>query len=177
MRHWARRLTEIGEVVSFDYLYMREGRRRPDRLPALITAHRAELAHARERHPGPVVLAGKSMGSRIGCHVALADSVSALVCLGYPLVGATGAVRDEVLLGLSTPILFVQGTRDRLCPLERLEGVRARMRAPSVLYVVDGSDHSLLVGKTQLRERGLSQEAVDDGILDAIRSFAGEHAR
>ena len=34
---------------------------------------------------GPVVLIGKSMGSRIGCHLALEEDVAALVCLGYPL--------------------------------------------------------------------------------------------
>ena len=54
-------------------------------------------------------------------------------------------MRDEVLVALRTPILFVQGSRDALCPLPRLEAVRARMTAPSTLLVVDGGNHSLEV--------------------------------
>ena len=31
MQSWKRRLSNIGEVETFDYDYMREGRKRPDR--------------------------------------------------------------------------------------------------------------------------------------------------
>src|SRR5205823_6277167 len=102
----------------------------------------------------PLVLVGKSMGSRIGCHVATTDRASALVCLGYPLrAQGSGKIRDEVLLALKTPILFVQGTRDPLCPLELLSEVRERMTAENALHVVEGGDHSLLVTKTGLERR------------------------
>ena len=47
MQRWKMRLQEIGEIETFDYPYMREGRKRPDRLPQLIAAHRAALAEAR----------------------------------------------------------------------------------------------------------------------------------
>ena len=43
MQDWKRRWAEIGEVETFDYDYMRAGRKRPDRLPQLIAAHRAAL--------------------------------------------------------------------------------------------------------------------------------------
>src|SRR5262245_14473922 len=152
MQRWAERLGVFARVVRFDYAYMREGRRAPDRLPRLIEAHREALRAARSAHPGPVVLCGKSLGSRVGCHLALEESVAGLVCLGYPLVGASARrpVRDAVLRELATRILFVQGTRDALCPLEQLERVRAEMRAPSERFVVDGGDHSLEVGKRAL---------------------------
>ena len=44
---WRKRLETLGDVVTFDYPYMRAGRKTPDRLPALITAHREVLAQAR----------------------------------------------------------------------------------------------------------------------------------
>ena len=50
MQNWKRRLSEIGEVETFDYDYMRAGRKRPDPLPQLIAAHRAALESAREKH-------------------------------------------------------------------------------------------------------------------------------
>ncbi len=124
------------------------------------------------------MLIGKSMGSRVGCHVAAADddvaqSVKALVCLGYPLVGMgkRSPLRDKVLVDLRTPILLVQGTRDSLCPLEKLEEVRGRMQARHELHVVEGGSHSLEVGKRALAAAGESQADVDGRIVDAIRAF------
>ena len=173
MRTFARLIGSIGTVAPFDYPYAIEGRKRPDPLPKLIAAHRAAVAALRESHDGPIVLAGKSMGGRVGCHVALVEPVEAVICLGYPLCGAgdRSKLRDQVLLDLRTPAMFVQGTRDPLCPLDLLEGVRKRMRAPSTLHVVDGADHSLLVAKTTLKAQGSTQEEADDQILSAIARF------
>jgi uncharacterized protein len=131
MQNWKKYLENIGEVALFDFDYMRQGRRRPDPLPRLLSAHRHALAQLRESAPGKVFLIGKSMGGRIGCHVALEAKVDGLVCLGYPLCGGGDRtkLRDKVLHELKTPILFVQGTRDPLCPLDLLEQVRSQMKA------------------------------------------------
>jgi predicted alpha/beta-hydrolase family hydrolase len=176
MRTFERMLGTIGLVEPFDYPYALEGRRRPDPLPKLIAAHRAALAALRAKHDGPIVLAGKSMGGRVGCHVALVDPVQAVICLGYPLcaAGDRSKLRDKVLLELKTPVMFLQGTRDPLCPLDLLEGVRKRMHAPSTLYVVEGGDHSLIVAKAALKALGSSQEEVDDSMLTAIARFLRE---
>jgi predicted alpha/beta-hydrolase family hydrolase len=167
------RLTRIGPVECFDYPYQREGRRSPDRQPVLVAAHREALEQARARHPGPFVLIGKSMGSRMGCHLSLelTEKPLALVCMGYPLVGQNGAVRDQVLLELETPILFVQGTRDVMCPPERLAEVRKRMHAPNELCSIEGGDHSLQVRKRELSERKTTQAAIDEQIAESIASF------
>jgi predicted alpha/beta-hydrolase family hydrolase len=113
------------------------------------------------------------MGGRIGCHVSLEEKVDGVVCLGYPLcaMGNRTKLRDEVLRALTTPILFVQGTRDALCPLDLLERVRAEMKAGNFLHVVEGSDHSLRVPKRQLQATGETQEGVDQRILQAISKF------
>jgi predicted alpha/beta-hydrolase family hydrolase len=173
MQRWKDRLATIGRVALFDYPYMREKRKRPDRLPQLIAAHREALAQNRHVDDGAAVLIGKSMGGRIGCHVALEEKVDALVCLGYPLcaMGDRTKLRDEVLRALRTPILFVQGTRDPLCPLDLLERVRAEMKARNVLQVVEGGDHSLIVPKRQLHAKGETQEDVDQRILNRIAQF------
>ncbi len=176
MRAFARLIATLGRVEPFDYPYMIEGRRRPDPLQKLIVAHRAALAALREKHDGPVVLAGKSMGGRVGCHVALVEPVEAVICLGYPLcgVGDRSKLRDEVLVELRTPTMFVQGTRDPLCPLDLLEDVRKRMRAASALHVVDDADHSLLVSKSALKAGGATQEEADGEWLKAIAAFVAD---
>ena len=174
MQRWKQRLTRIGEVETFDYDYMRERRRRPDRLPQLIAAHRAALAEVRQKTSGPIFLIGKSMGGRIGCHLALEEKVDGLICLGYPLcaMGDPSKLRDQVLRDLRTPILFVQGTRDSLCPLDLLESVRKEMSAPNVLHVVEGGAHSLIVRKKDLGSE--TQEDVDQRILKAIAEFVND---
>ena len=112
------------------------------------------------------------MGGRVGCHLALEEPVAGVICLGYPLQsGATGAMRDEVLLALRTPILFVQGSRDALCPLDKLAAVRARMTAPSTLLVVEGGNHSLEVSAAQRKATGETQADSDARVLAAIRAF------
>jgi uncharacterized protein len=151
---------------------MIEGRAAPDRQPKLIEAHRAALAKAVEGAPGPIVLVGKSMGSRIGCHVSLEEPrVEALVCFGYPLRGASGTLRDDVLLELRAPILFVQGSRDSLCPRDLLQGVRAKMRARSELYVVDGGNHSLELSQNALRAQAATAEQIEQRVIDQVRLF------
>ena len=174
MQNWKRRWSEIGDVETLDYGYMREGRKRPDPLPKLIAAHREALNGARKRHPAKsTILIGKSMGGRVGCHLSLEEKVDGLVCLGYPLcaMGNRTKLRDEVLRGLNTPILFVQGTRDPLCPLDLLERARAEMKTQNVLHIVEGGDHSLRVLKRQLQASGQTQEDVDQQILKAIVGF------
>jgi len=177
MQNWKRRLSEIGEVETFDYDYMRTGRKRPDRLPQLIAAHRKALEAARAKHqPNSTFLIGKSMGGRIGCHVSLEEKVDGLVCLGYPLcaMGDRTKLRDEVLRALTMPILFVQGTRDALCPLDLLERVRGEIKAPHCLHVVEGGDHSLRVPKRQLQTTGETQSNIDQRILSAVAGFVDQ---
>jgi|SRR5205085_11586935 len=175
MQRWKERLSTIGNVETFDYAYMQQGQRRPDRLPQLIATHRQALTDARRGSNRPAFLIGKSMGGRIGCHVALEEPVTGLICFGYPLCGGgdPSRLRDKVLRDLQTPILFVQGTRDALCPLELLEKLRAEMNCANFLHVVEGGDHSLLVLKRQLHAAGEIQEDVDQRILAAIAAFAG----
>jgi predicted alpha/beta-hydrolase family hydrolase len=176
MRRWTGRLSAVGDVVPFDYPYTKAGRKSPDRQVVLVEAHRAALAAARAGRDGPVVLVGKSMGGRIGCHVSLVEPVVGVVCLGYPLRGRRGDLRSEVLLALRVPILFVQGTRDPLCPLDRLEEVRTRIAAPTTLHLVRGGNHSLEAGKRELAARGETQEDVDERVLAAIAEFVATAA-
>jgi uncharacterized protein len=173
MQRWAARLATIGTVSVFDYPYMKELRKRPDPLPKLVAAHREALLRVRQLYDGLDVLIGKSMGGRVGCHLALEEDVAAVICLGYPLCGGgdPARLRADVLHRLTTPILFVQGTRDRLCPLDLIEQTRREMKAPNEMYVVQGGDHSLQVEKARLKATGETQDDVDRRIKSAIESF------
>jgi hypothetical protein len=76
-----------------------------------------------------------------------------------------------VLLELGTPILFIQGSRDALCPLDRLAAVRKSMSAPNDLHVVAGGDHSLRAAARALAAQGRTQADVDAEITRVVREF------
>ncbi len=181
MQRYAALLGALGTVHVFDYPYMRGGvRKAPDKMEALVAAHAVELEGLRRESASgdKLLLAGKSMGGRVGCHLAAATSkagqasAAGLVCFGYPLRGQNGKLRDEVLLALRTPVLFVQGTRDTLCALPELDQVRQRMTARNELFVVEGGDHSLETTKTLLKQQGTTQADVELAVQAAVRAFS-----
>lgn len=176
MQRWAGHLSPLGRVVPFDYPYMAAGRRRPDRMPVLLECHRQVLQTAREGHEGPVVLVGKSMGGRVGCHLSLEEPVDGLICLGYPLcgMGKRDRLRDQVLRQLTTPVLFVQGTRDRLAPLDLLEPLLPELAAKTALHIVPTGDHSLTLTKTHTKQTGRTQEDEEQEAVRAIADFLTE---
>src|SRR5205807_1469311 len=109
------------------------------------------------------------------------ETVNGLICLGYPLsaMGDRTKLRDQVLRDLSTPILFVQGTRDPLCPLDLLGKVRAQMNAPNFLHTIEGGDHSLHVRKKDLGSANRSAQRVitSENRFAAHQIINGGHLR
>jgi predicted alpha/beta-hydrolase family hydrolase len=84
-------------------------------------------------------------------------------------------LRGKVLCKLQTPILFVQGTCDPLCPLDFLDEVRSQMKAPNFLHLVEDGDHSLRLTKRGLQAAGETQNYVDQRILATINKFVHDH--
>jgi predicted alpha/beta-hydrolase family hydrolase len=140
-------------TLRFNFPYREAGRKFPDRPPAAIAAWRAAMDTARAQtnangDSGPVWAAGKSFGGRMAS-MAVADGMEAsgLVYLGYPLhaPGKPEKLRDEHLYGLTTPMLFLQGTRDTFATPDILADVVARIGPNAVLQWVEGGDHSFAV--------------------------------
>ncbi len=148
-------------TMTFDYPYMEAGRRSPGSLSSRLDCHRAALARLRT-YSERIVLAGKSMGGRLASHVAAeGEEVAGLVYYGYPLVSpGRKEARDTGHLDvIGAPMLFVTGTRDRLCPLELLTPVLARLGAEAAL--IEGGDHGFMTPKSS----GMSIEDTLDGVV------------
>ncbi len=141
-------LARAGYVaVKFNFPYAEAGRRAPDPRPLLERCYRAVLdAVMRDRRLAPpwIAIGGKSMGGRIASYLAVAGvPVRGLVFLGYPLhpAGRPEQLRAAHLSAVPVPMLFVQGTRDALCDLDRLRPVLAPL-ARATLHTIEGGDHS-----------------------------------
>jgi predicted alpha/beta-hydrolase family hydrolase len=153
-------------VMTFNYRYTERGKRAPDPAARLLAVHEAAANHLAGLC-STVVLAGKSMGGRIGSHLAAGGwPAGALVYLGYPLVavGKTEPRDTSHLETITAPQLFVSGTRDRLGPIDLIRKVAASVPEGSVLEIEDG-DHSLKVPKSTGRstDEVLAEVAVSVG--------------
>ena len=138
------------DVVTFNFLYTEQRRRRPDGTALLETCYHAVIDATRDhlesaRHR--LFIGGKSMGGRIATQVAAADPtlpIAGLTLLGYPLhpPGRPEQRRDAHLPAVGRPMLFVQGSRDAFgTPGELATSLKSLVPAASV-HVVDGGDHS-----------------------------------
>jgi len=176
MSHVATGIAPQGvRVVRFNFRYQEAGRKAPDRTAVLEAAFRAVVDE--EVSPDRlVVLGGKSMGGRIASHlVAQGTRAAGLLFLGYPLhpPGRPDRLRTAHLLEITTPMLFVEGTRDPFCPLETLEEVRASITAPSSVAVIEDGDHYFKVRKSSGRDTAAAWDevvAVSSGWLETIVS-------
>ncbi|MHC6595012.1 alpha/beta hydrolase family protein [Arthrobacter sp. C152] len=167
MRGFTGALNDLGvATLRFNFPYREAGRKFPDRPPLAVATWRAVMATAAARaaahgDTGPLCAAGKSFGGRMAS-MAVAEGMEAagLVYLGYPLhpPGRPEKLRDEHLYGITTPMLFLQGTRDTFATPDILAGVVARIGPSAVLEWVQGGDHSFAVAgpKRPAEETGAS---------------------
>lgn len=106
-----------------------------------------------------------------------ADAVDALDVAGFvfhafPLhpPGKPGTSRADHLNQVEKPMLFLNGTRDRLADPELLAGVCDRLGPRATLHVVEGGDHSLQV----LKRSGCLQEDVDYEVVETVSNWCRE---
>jgi uncharacterized protein len=137
-------------VMTFNYPYTEFGRKTPNRMPLLLEVHRA-AAETLRASCDQVVLAGKSMGGRVGSHLAGDEGwpAAAMVYFGYPLlaIGKTEPRATDHLQRIEVPQLFVSGTRDRLGPIDLITAVAAAVPEGTVIAIEHG-DHSFKVPKS-----------------------------
>ena len=167
MVRFAKGMAERGiSTATFDFPYVTERRKVPDRTPVLDAAWREALEAGRSEFGTlPTIIGGKSMGGRIASHIASQGcaGVDGLVFLGYPLhpPGKPEQLRDAHLPAIEQRMLFVQGSRDPFGTSTEITALLPRLRS-ATLHEVPGGDHSFKVP---------GKKDVLDAIMDVVATW------
>jgi uncharacterized protein len=148
----ARELAERGvATLRYQFPYMEQGGKRPDPAKLAHATVRAAVAQATRLLPTlPLIAGGKSFGGRMTSQTQAASAlpgIRGLVFLGFPLhpAGRPSDERAAHLFHVEVPMLFLQGTRDRLADLGLLERLMERLGPRASLRLVQDADHSFRV--------------------------------
>jgi predicted alpha/beta-hydrolase family hydrolase len=138
-------------TLRYQFPYVERGSRRPDPPELCHATVRAAVAAAAVAATGLALFAGgKSFGGRMTSQAqgrAPLPGVQGLAFLGFPLHpdGKPSIARAEHLVDVSVPMLFLQGTRDKLADLALIEPVLAGLGQRATLRIIDQADHSFHV--------------------------------
>ena len=171
--HACHRLAAEGfSSVRFQFPYMEDGRRRPDRTSVLEATWRRIIDAVRA--PGlRLVIGGRSMRGRIASHVvAQGVEVDALALFAYPLrpPWRPEQLRDGHLGDISVPTLFCSGTRDAFAAPEQLRTASSRVVTSSV-HLLEGADHGFSVLKSSGRTRDDAWDEATGAMLEWLRDL------
>lgn len=156
MKELSAALAEHGmATLRYQFLYMEQHKKRPD-VPAV--AHRAVEAAINKAIailPNvPLLVGGKSFGGRMTSQFLSTNTVPhvrGVVFIGFPLHPADKPAVDRAahLKLVNLPMLFLQGTKDKLATWDLIEKVCAEL-LPSKLVMLEGADHSFKAPKQNL---------------------------
>ena len=177
MEGMSARLVDAGiATLRYQFPYVEEGRRAPNPPGVLTATVRAAVDVAAKEAKGlPLLAGGKSLGGRMTSTAAAKRAlpgVRGLVFFGFPLhaPGRPGRERAAHLADVEVPMLFLQGTRDKLAELDQLRPVLDGLGKRAALHVVDGGDHSFHVPKRS----GRTDDEVLDELCDAVAGWSAK---
>jgi predicted alpha/beta-hydrolase family hydrolase len=161
--------------LRYQFPYMERGSRRPD-VPRLAHATvRAAVAEAMRQLPGLALFAGgKSFGGRMTSQAQAQSplpSVRGLVFIGFPLHPAAKPSDERAahLSEVTVPMLFLQGTRDELAGLDRLQPLVERLGSRATLHLFEHADHSFHVPARS----GRNDAQVMEELLETMATWIG----
>ena len=154
-------------TLRFNFAFAEAGKRSsadsPTQLARCFRAALNVLGRDPTALPARLVIGGVGLGSRVAAGL-VADQLRAdgLFLLGFPLhpQGKPDHCEAETLYRVTSPMLFVQGTRDRRCEGGALRAALRRIGAPIELYDVEEADASFHVPKKSGRSEQEMQAQV-----------------
>ena len=162
-------------TLRYQFPYMEKGSKRPDPPGTAHAAVRAAATEAARQCAGlPLLAGGKSFGGRMTSQAQAKTplaGVRGLAFFGFPLhaAGKPSSERAAHLAEIHIPMLFMQGTRDKLAEPDLLKPVVDGLAPLATLHLVEGADHSFHVPARS----GRNDREVMNDVLDAFVAWIG----
>ena len=166
-------------TLRYQFPYMEKGSKRPDPPAIAHAAVRGAVAAAAQHCPGMALIAGgKSFGARMTSQAQAKsplDGVRGLAFLGFPLhpAGKPSSERADHLADVKIPMLFLQGTNDKLAELDLLEPVLKKLGSRATLHLFEAADHSFHVpARSGRKDKDVMAEMLDQfaAWVDSLRA-------
>jgi hypothetical protein len=138
-------------TLRFQFPYMERGSQRPDPPPLCHATVRAAAARAAALLPGiPLFAGGRSFGGRMTSQAQAIEpllQVRGLVFFAFPLhpAGQPSTSRAAHLSKIDIPMLFLQGTADKLAQPELMAPLAASLGSLTTLHSIEAADHAFHV--------------------------------
>ena len=156
-------------VFRYQFPYFEKGKRAPDPPNILLATVKSAIEAASIELNGIMIFAGgKSLGGRMTSSAAakgMLPSIKGIVFFGFPLHAPNKPSSDRAdhLFKVNVPLLFLQGTRDKLADLNLLKPVCKKLKDKADLHIIEGADHFFHV----LKSSGKTDEQVIEELAAA----------
>ncbi len=160
-------------TLRYQFPYMEKGKKSPDSQTTLCATIVSAVETAKKAARGlPLLAGGKSMGGRLTSLVAAEGrlpDVQGLILFGFPLhaAGKPSSERGAHLAEVNVPMLFLQGTRDRLAELDLIRPLCRHLGKRASLHIIEGGDHSFHV----LKRSGRTDADVQNELGETVGSW------
>ena len=160
--------------LRFNFPFGEAGRRSgTDSLETMDKVFRAAisiLGRDPTKAPAHLILGGKGTGAWVAARLATARlPIAGLFFLSYPLhpQDRKEKAQAESLYRITSPMLFMQGTRDRRCDVDTLRQTLQRVGASTTLHIFEHCDQNFKVPKRS----GRNAEDVQTEIYSTLHTW------
>lgn len=165
-------------TLRFNFPFAETGKRAPTGdVKPLVRAYRAALTvlgRDPSAAPAHLFLGGLGLGGRVAAHIASSRvRIDGAFFLSFPLhpPDKPTQTRGEELYRIVSPMLFVQGTRDRRCDLAALRRSVGRVGAPVVLKISDEADQNFQIPKRSERSQEEAHAEIVGWVSEWVQSL------
>jgi uncharacterized protein len=165
---FARRVASLRYQFPYMEARMEARSKRPDHPTVAEATVRAAVDAARQLYPDlPLIAGGKSFGGRMASRAQAASPlphVSGLVFVGFPLhaAGKPSTERAAHLFDVEIPMLFLQGSKDKLAEPTLISEVTQKLGSRATLRIINEADHSFHVpARSGRKDDEVIEEAAD----------------
>jgi uncharacterized protein len=156
-------------TLRFNFAFTENKKGRPDTPAVAHQIIEAAISKAQKLYPDlPLFVSGKSFGGRMTSQYMAAKpnkAVKGIIFYGFPLhpPGKPSIERAEHLKDVTSPMLFIQGSKDEFATPQLITKVGSSLPLAELIKI-EGADHGFKAGKKEIMDQlvAITSEWIDN---------------